>query len=561
VQGRVADAIWDVDPEQGRGLFRKAWDAAELADAESRRRTREDIQRQKTQSGGGFMITNPPNLRQEVLRLAAKRDRHLGEELLEKLKEQKQNETIEELYDTKRNPNAATESVRQRLSLADQLLQAGDPERAVQFADPALGTVTIEGLNFLESLREKDAPAADRRYAALLTGTEANPQADANTVSLLSSYIFTPHLFITFGREGGASSSSWSRNQAPVNVGPELTATFMRTAAVVLLRPLLPPEQDQTTSGRVGKYLVIKRLLPIFTQYAPKETTDSIRAQLDVLASTIPEDQRNQDEDGVRRGLVPEQKAEDREQSLLDRIERAKTTDDRDSLYVQLIMSVIQKGELRARDLIDKVADPESRKQLRGYVDMQLAMGFISKKDAEHALEISRIGELTHLQRVWILTQAAALLSATDRDKASSLLDQADEEAHRIEGSEADRPRALMAVASGRIQIDRSQGWDAALEVVKSANSAEGYTGEDGRMILTLRIKEWNSINTNSAEEFDVAKAFRALANEDYERAVQMASGFRADAPRASATIAIARAILETKKTPAKTTKVAAKTN
>ena len=67
VQARVADAIWDVDAEQGRGLFRKAWEAAELADAENRRRTREDIQRQKSQSGG-FVISNPANLRQEVLR-------------------------------------------------------------------------------------------------------------------------------------------------------------------------------------------------------------------------------------------------------------------------------------------------------------------------------------------------------------------------------------------------------------------------------------------------------------------------------------------------------------
>jgi len=560
VQARVADAIWDVDAEQGRGLFRKAWEAAEIGDEESRRRMREDIQQQKAKSGG-YIISNPLNLRGEVLRLAAKRDRPLGEELLEKMKEQKQSEAIEDLEDTKRNPMASNAAVRQRLTLAQQLLDAGDTERALQFAEAALTTVTMDGVNFLSFLREKDAPPADRRYAAMLNIAEGNVQADANTVSLLSSYIFTPHLFVTFDPNGGTSSSSMSRNQAAVNVGPELQAAFLRTAATILMRPLPPPEQDQTTSGRFGKYLVIKRLLPLFTQYASKETTDSMKAQLDVLANAVPEEARNRDDEWLKRGISPETKSEEREQKLNDQIERAKTADERDQLYIQLINLIVQKGELRARDLVDKIEDTEVRKQLRGYVDASLASRLIGMKDIEHALEISRIGELTHLQRVWVLTQSAALLAATDREKALALLDQADEEARRIEGVDADRPRSLMAVASGRISLDLATGWDATLEAVRAANSAEGYSGEDGRIVISYQGKGMRSIHTSGVEEFNVAKAFTALAKADYERAVQMATGFRADAPRASATIAIARAILETKKTPAKTTKVAAKTN
>src|SRR4051794_2338717 len=32
---RIADALWKVDAEQGRLMFRKAWEAAEVADQES----------------------------------------------------------------------------------------------------------------------------------------------------------------------------------------------------------------------------------------------------------------------------------------------------------------------------------------------------------------------------------------------------------------------------------------------------------------------------------------------------------------------------------------------
>src|SRR5688572_11001220 len=74
---RIADALWEPDPEQGRTLFRKAWDAAEGADQESARRLEEERRRQQAESGG-FALVGAPDMRAEVLRLAARRDRALG---------------------------------------------------------------------------------------------------------------------------------------------------------------------------------------------------------------------------------------------------------------------------------------------------------------------------------------------------------------------------------------------------------------------------------------------------------------------------------------------------
>ncbi|HSE16497.1 MAG TPA: hypothetical protein VLB46_05565, partial [Pyrinomonadaceae bacterium] len=50
---RIADALWQVDAEQGRLLFRKAWEAAEAADVESDKKLQEEIRQQKTRTGGG----------------------------------------------------------------------------------------------------------------------------------------------------------------------------------------------------------------------------------------------------------------------------------------------------------------------------------------------------------------------------------------------------------------------------------------------------------------------------------------------------------------------------
>src|ERR1700694_663223 len=93
-QARIADALWDADQERARTLFRKAWDAAEIVDQEGLRKMQEDIKQQQAKTGNSA-VQGPPNVRGEVLRLAARRDRALGEEFLAKLKIEKDREATE----------------------------------------------------------------------------------------------------------------------------------------------------------------------------------------------------------------------------------------------------------------------------------------------------------------------------------------------------------------------------------------------------------------------------------------------------------------------------------
>src|SRR5688500_14911879 len=116
---RIAEALWETDPERGRELFRKAWEAAVTGDQDTARRRQADIERQRTNSGGGYAISAYPNVRGEVLRLAARRDRKLGEEFLRSLKADQQLDVNGE---------------NMRLTLAGQLLASGDSDRALQFA-------------------------------------------------------------------------------------------------------------------------------------------------------------------------------------------------------------------------------------------------------------------------------------------------------------------------------------------------------------------------------------------------------------------------------------------
>ncbi|HKO99284.1 MAG TPA: hypothetical protein VJU86_19955 [Pyrinomonadaceae bacterium] len=542
---RIADALWEPDPEQGRALFRRAWDAAVVADTESLRLMEEDRRRQEATSRA-YSVVRPPDLRGEVLRLAARNDRALGEELLEKLTEARKQEAAEAAAPRRGDIFETPAAQRQRLQLARQLLES-DVDRALQFGDPGLTTVTMEGLSFLSFLRDKNPAAADQRYARMLSIAEADIQADANTVSLLSSYLFTPHLFVTFGPEGGQSSSQMNRRVPPPEVAPALRNAFFRTAAQILLRPSPTKEQDRSTSGMQGRYMVIKRLLPLFEQYAAKGIADQLRNEVASLSQGTNRTESEDAQDAIGRGLGPERSDEDMEKSLLDRIERAKTADERDGLYLQLATMVANKGDMRARDFTDKIEEIEMRKQAKPFIDMTLALSAVEKKDHEKALLLAEKGDLSQIQRVWLLTQTVKMMPAAEKEKALDVADQAGIAARRIGGSEADRPRALVAVANAYLATDRARAWETMLEVVKASNSAEGFNGEDGRLMIRLQTKFQATMRTSSVEDFNLAGIFRALALDNASQSVEMARSFEGEAPRATALIAVARALLSEK--------------
>jgi hypothetical protein len=93
----------------------------------------------------------------------------------------------------------------------------------------------------------------------------------------------------------------------------------------------------------------------------------------------------------------------------------------------------------------------------------------------------------------------------------------------------------------------RTRAWEATFDAVKAANSADGFTGEDGELIVKFQSKGQASLRNKLVEDFDLNGIFSYLAIENYDRAVELARGFQAEGPRAIATIAIAEAILHPK--------------
>jgi len=548
VLARVADALWEVDAVTARSLFRKAWDAAEQADAQEPNPNAKD-------SPPPMVLVlrrvSGRDLRMEVLSLAGKCDRALSDEFLAKLKDETRRDA--ETEKRNRDPWLTPEEVSKRLLLAGKLIDEGQIEAGLEIATPVLTDVNPQTINFLSALREKRPDVADQRFALLLRRAELDPQSDANTVSGLSSYVFTPGLYITFNPDGGSRWTQPEGTGAAPNLPAALRNRFFQTAAAILLRPTPPRDQDFSTSGRQVKYMVVKRLLPFFEREAP-ETAAMLQNLLTTLSTDLPKSATRENNFRLTQGLNAETKTDDRIEKMQERLDRASSSVERDEIYADAAVALADQGNTRAQELADKIEDSKRRAQVRQYVDLQLVQVAINRKDTTEAIRLAQSGQLTHTQRVWAYTQAAKILKASDRVRAAELLAEAAEEARRIDADDQDRARSLVAVATGFVSVDQVRAWELLGEAVKAANSVEKFTGENEQLTFGL-LPTRSGIKPISvtAAEFSVTGLITALTQVDLNRTTDLAKSFKNAAPRANAILVIAHAVLDKNANPKRT--------
>jgi hypothetical protein len=305
-----------------------------------------------------------------------------------------------------------------------------------------------------------------------------------------------------------------------------------------------PPDQDRTSSGRAGAYVVVTRLLPFFDRYAPDKAA-ALRARQSLLAQDTPEQNRRPDDPVLTRGIVPEDPGRDRVQEALDRLGGAKTASERDMIYFRAAMAALDKEPDRARELAEKIEDTDTRAQLIAFMSFQRVQEAVRAKKADDALRLAHSDQLTTVQRTWGLTEAARLLAKAEPGRAAEALDEAAAEARRMDEDSPDRVRALVAVATQMVALDRTRVWELMNEVVKSVNALPDFSGEGGEMTMRVQFKGGGAMTQNvNVESFDLTGLFAALAREDFDRASALARTLKGESPRSVASLAVARAVL-----------------
>ena len=528
VQARIADLIWNDDKEAARALFRRAWEIAEGLDHAG---ANSDLPGRRASNAG--RTQSKASLRREILSLASRCDHALGEEFLAKL-------TPRDDADPKTATRqlSSTESA-ERLRLASELLETSNTGRALEFADPALTRINSQAIEFLVSVREKDAVTADRRFASLLTIASADAASDANTVSMLTSYAFTPSIYLVVSRSGIPSSNSYQWREAP-QLQQQLRRAFFEVSAGILMRPL--SQIDQSSAGRAGTHFMVMRLLPLFQQFA-SDFVGPLNAQLASLGPEAANTTANTGEVALRRGMTVDTEGSN-DAELTERLDRAKNSDERDRAYAFAAMRLAEEGNSSAGDLAEKIEDTETRKGVKTFIDYMLIRAFVNKKQPDAALLLLRKAELPRILRAHFLTQVARLKSKDDPVRAAEVLDEALTETRRLDPGTSDRAYSLVAVLRQFSVLDRSRAWELLSETIKTANNVTDFTGERGQSVLTLDGKFSVRLSMSLASPTDLTETLRQLAEENFYQTLDVSKTFRGDAPRALAMIAVAGTVL-----------------
>jgi hypothetical protein len=377
----------------------------------------------------------------------------------------------------------------------------------------------------------------------LLAHAEFDPTSDANTVSGLSSYAFTPGMYVTFTVDGGVRWAPALETIATPDLPPEVRSSFFRVAASILLRPLPPPDQDLTSAGLIGKYMVIKRLLPLFEQYTP-DTAIALRSQLTALAklgsNTIVDD----DDFLLTQGIVRDADSRTVLDRLQERVDRAKNERERDEIYADAAAILSTEANPAAQDIADKIDNVYRREVARRYVDISLLRSALAKKNSAAALRLAKADSLTHAQRTWAYLQITRLLMDSDRTRALELLEEALVEARRIDDDNSDRTLLITGVAIQFLAADIIRSWEVATEAVKAANAAEEFSGEVHGLNVALVTSSGLKLIDLDNSGLNLSLLFSSLAKQDPTRASDLAKSFKNEAPRAVATLAVASAAM-----------------
>ena len=546
-QAKAADAIWDVEPAFARDLFLRAWGIAETVDEEGSRDTEEARRTALGDKNGGLVLLTPKSsMRSEVLRLATRHDQKLGEIFLDKLEAPKEpTGNSDAAYFDPTEPKLA---IAKRLEVALRLLNAGDVAQAKAFAEPALTFTTSQGIIFLCTLRQHEPENADRLYAKLLAYAQIDPLADATTVSLLSSYVFTPTLLVTATRRGRVSNQ-FADNASGVDIPLSLRSTFLRLAATILLRPLAAPTEDRSAAGTGGTYFTIARLLPLFQQYAP-DYVAALNSQLSVLSGSAPENYKNGQEAMLHLGLQSENARTI--ESILSKIPEASGTAERDALYIEAIRIGSQTGDPQIRELADKIEDQKLRESALPFADLAVIRASINKRRTKEALDVLHDGRLLPLHRIWATTRMSVLVQQSDPDRASQLLEDAADALSKIPSGDPQRLYGLTCISGTFLKISRTTSWSLLQEAISAANATPSADLEGTK--LTVRVRTRNIIAMINFDEpsFSLVHLFELLAQDDLDLAVSTAGRLNSESASAAVNLGIARVVLNQKAQPPK---------
>ena len=498
----------DVKPERCRQMLDSIFD--DLMKLKNARSSQDKPQR-----------PSPDALLQKLIQAAASFDRKLARNYISRY--------TGEASAQKGEPAAPAQSLSQQadlnMLLALQLIET-DPALSVRVANNAVAVaITTRTLEFLGTLRKKDAGLANAFFLTSLQSVVARRGTDVNELLLLYTYVFSPTRVLWLNSQGIVVRQipGYQRVAQDYPVDPRLAQQFLQASAQILM---VDPQNRQANlsagSGAMGDLYFINLIKPQAATYTPKLLA-ALRQQADLLVSYLQPEQYSRLQSDVEHLSKAQNGAGDRTasgasdvESLLSRADALPPSAKRDYLYYTAAMKAVSKKEYDAAlDIVEKVSE-ESRAKVKDFIGFSIAQQYVSDREfdkaeqwAEHDADLAR--------RAYLFAMiASALLEDDNKDytRVTTLLNEVERLASKLETAR-ERISLLLHEAEIYSRFDIPRASEVLRLASKAANSGEGFTG-DNKVSRQLEVGDFGFFYEMFNDRLSLSETLTRLAFSDF---------------------------------------------
>lgn len=547
ILAKAGELLWTRDSDTSRRYFQQAFDAAAEFD--------HDQPGGRQQTFGGARL-NRGSARQQVLRTVAHYDEKLAEKFIKQIKDDAKDASPAKTDD---NPFASgeSESAAAYLSAASAMLDS-NPAKAAELAGMALKDGVPQGIaSFLFNLGRKSEAAADGLYRLALARAQSLPFGvqPVAAASLLAAYPFGD-LRVTYS-DGFSTmvmglAQEGTKGPAP---NPALQVAYLNFAYNLLSAPLpeAPPVDQSDAQQRDSVYgamvAVARSLLPKFVRVQP-DRAPAVEDRARLLNAQLSDTRRrNFGDRGIPLTGDPSASAtDDPVQQALDRANAATDPDTRTVQLLNAAMAALRRKEFaRAREIVQRVTDPDGRTELLTYINFDAAEGAADRGDLDEARELAAVIPKLD-QRAFVLAQIAEKsIKKEDRPRTVELLDETERLAVKAEDSE-EKAFALVRVVGLYGQIDTVRAFEVLSEAIDAMNHVKDFS-LDRPLVRKIGLKNWQQVTSVQAVgPANFESTLTRLAEEDFDRALLLAGKLQQPSLNATAVLAVTKGVMAPEK-------------
>ena len=464
---------------------------------------------------------SPDALLRKLIQAAASFDRKLARDYINKY-------TIETPAQ-KGEPAPPAQSLSQQaelnMLLALQLIET-DPALSMRVAQTVVQSAVPEKtLEFLATLRKKDAGLANAFFATALQSVIARRGTDVNELLLLYSYVFSPRRVLGLNPQGIVQRQIPGYQQVAQDypVDPQLAQPFLQASAQLLLADPQYRQGDLSSgTGAAADLYFINVIKPQVAVYAPK-LLGPLAEQADVLVGHLQSEQYSRLQADVERlgkaqtgtGAGSTSGAPDVE-SLLSRADAMSPSPKRDYLYYTAALAAIRKQQYDAAlDIVEHVS-AESRAKIKEFIGFSIAQQYVSDRQFDKAEQYAEHDDdLTRRAYLFALT-ANALLDDDSKDSArvTRLLNEVERLASKLDAPR-EKISVLLRVAEIYSRFDVPRASEVLRVACKAANGSEGFTG-NGKVTRQLEVGDFSFFYEMFNDNASLSATLGRLAFSDF---------------------------------------------